>query len=175
MGCGAVSRAGGTARHPPAAGSSSRWTQEPSELTNKAGPGVGRGAAPHSCGGQCAPLAPGWQPSPCSTCLLPSLPPPRNPHQRQSQPCRSPTKNTAIKQKQPQISEFQQKRILQRELHYIHLIIKSVFQWSFDSSTCSFKICYYVFSLGAIISTQSISPLFKYPCRYKFCQVFIFS
>lgn len=154
VGSGAVSRAGGTARHSPAAGSRSRWTQEPSELTNK------------------APLAPGWQPSPCSPCLLPSLPPPRNPHQR---PCRSPTKNTAIKQKQPQISEFQQKRILQRELHYIHLTIKSVFQWSFDSSTCSFKICYYVFSLGAIISTQSISPLFKYPCRYKFCQVFIFS
>lgn len=72
MGSEAVSRAGGTARRSPAVGSrSSKWTQEPSELTNKAGPGVGRGAAPHSCGGQWAPLAPGQQPSPSSPCLLP--------------------------------------------------------------------------------------------------------
>ena len=33
-----------------------------------------------------------------------------------------------------------------------------------------------MFSLGAIIYTQSIFLLFKYPCRYKLCQeVFIFS
>ena len=94
---------------------------------------MGRGAAPHSCGGQWAPLATGRQASPSSPCRLPGT---RS--QRQSQPCHSPTENMAIKQKQPQMSEFQQKRILQRELHYIHLIITSVFQWSFNSSTCSF-------------------------------------
>lgn len=141
---GAVSRAGGTARHSPAAGSRSRRTQEPSELTNKAPAGPWLAAQP--------------------LFSLPSLSLPASLlGTRTKGPASLPPRTQPLSRSSPKSVNFS-KRILQRELHYIHLTIKSVFQWSFDSSTCSLNLLLCVF-LGAIISTQSISLVLKYPCR----------